>query len=71
MVKSPYNNNNNNNNTIVVPVAIGALGSIPRDLEEFLFLIGLEKWTIPILQKTVLLNTCHILRHFLTHSAIA
>ena len=57
--------------TIVVPVVIGALGSVPRDLEESLFLIGLEGWTIPTLQKTVLLNTCHILRHFLTHSAIA
>ena len=55
---------------IVVPVVIGALGSVPRDLEESLHLIGLEKWIIPVLQKTVLLNTRHILRHFLTHSTI-
>jgi len=52
---------------IVVPVVIGALGSVSRDLEESLVLISLEEWTIPILQKTVLLNTVHILRHFLTH----
>ena len=57
--------------TIVVPVVIGALGTVPRHLEESSFLIGLEKWIISILQKTVLLNTCHISRHFLTHSAIA
>jgi len=52
-----------------MPVVIGALGSVSRDLEESLVLIGLEEWIIPILQKTVLLNTVHILRHFLTHSA--
>ena len=39
---------------IVVPVVIGALGSVPRELEEFLNLIGLEKWTISELQKAVL-----------------
>ena len=48
-----------------------SLGSVPKDLEECLNLIGLEKQTIPVLQKTVLLNTCHILRHYVTHSAIA
>ena len=56
---------------IVVPVVIGALGSVPKDPEECLNLIGLGKWTISVLQKTVLLNTCHILRHYLTHSGIA
>ena len=34
---------------IVVLVVIGALGSVPNDLEECLNLIGLEKWTIPFL----------------------
>ena len=28
----------------------GVIGSVPRDLEESLNLIGLEKWTIPVLQ---------------------
>ena len=49
---------------IVVPVVIGALGSVPKDLEKCLNLIGLEKWTISVLQKTMLLNTCRILRHY-------
>ena len=49
---------------------IGALGSVPSDLEETLLLIGLDKWILPVLQKTVLLGTCQILRHYLTHSAI-
>jgi len=56
---------------IMVPVVIGALGSVPKDLEECLNLIGLEKWTIPVLQKIVLPNTCRILRHYLTNLAIA
>jgi len=41
---------------IVVPVVIGALDSVPRDLEKSFNLIGLEKCTIAALQKTVLLN---------------
>ena len=48
--------------TSVVPVVIGALGSIPSDLAETLLLIGLDKQIIPVLQKTVLLSTYRILR---------
>ena len=43
--------------TAVVPVVIGALGSVPSDLEETLLLIGLDKWIIPVLKKTVILGT--------------
>ena len=45
--------------TVVVPVVIGGLGSVLRDLVECLNLIGLEKWTIPALYKRlhVLLNS--------------
>ena len=45
---------------IVVPVVIGALGSVPKDLEKCLNLIGLEKWTISVLQKTFTEHLLHI-----------
>ena len=50
----------------VVPIIIGALGSIPKELEANLQDLGVQKWSIPVLQKSVLLNTCYILRHYLT-----
>ena len=50
----------------VVPVIIGALGSVPKELEANLQELGVQKWSIPVLQKSVLLNTCYILRHYLT-----
>ena len=49
----------------VVPVVIGSLGAIPRDLRKHLRTIGLESISPSQLQKTVLLGTAHILRKYL------
>ena len=45
----------------VVPVVIGSLGAIPRDLGKHLRTIGLKSISPSQLQKTVLLGTAHIL----------
>ena len=63
------NNNNNNNNiyimeTEVVPVVIGALGSIPKNLHH-LESLGI-KVHVSMLQKSALLGTAHILRKVLS-----
>ena len=49
----------------VVPVVIGALGAIPRDLIKHLKTLGLDKVSPSQLQKAVLLGTAHILRKYL------
>ena len=49
----------------VVPVVIGSLDAIPRDLRNYLRMIGLESISPSQLQKTVLLRTAHILRKYL------
>ena len=51
---------------IVVPIVIGALGSIPLGLVSELELLGLHPSTVCILQKAVLLSTARTLRHVLT-----
>ena len=45
----------------VVPVVIGALEAIPRDLVKHLKTLGLDKISPSQLQKAVLLGTAHIL----------
>ena len=73
------NNNNNYNNqdlkieverlwerkATVVPVVIGALRAIPRDLTKHLITLGLDKITPSQLQKAALLGTAHILQKYL------
>ena len=49
----------------VVPVVIGALRAIPRDLKKHLNTLGLDKITPSQLQKAALLGTAHILRKYL------
>ena len=49
----------------VVPVVIGSLGAIPRDLKKHLKTIGLESILPSQLQKTVLLRTAHVIRKYL------
>ena len=46
----------------VVPVVIGALGAILRDLVKHLKTLGLDKISPSQLQKATLLQTAHILR---------
>ena len=50
---------------IEVPVVIGALGAIPRDLVKHLKTLGLDKISPSQLQKATLLGTAHILRKYI------
>ena len=50
--------------TIVVPIIIGALGSIPRDIHKFLELLDINH-DLNIIQHSVLLGTANILRKVL------
>ena len=49
----------------VVPVVIGALGAIPRDLVKHLKTLGLDKISPSQLQNAALLGTAHIQRKYL------
>ena len=49
----------------VVPVVVGALGAIPKDLEKHLRTLGLDKITPSQIQKAALLGTAYILRKYL------
>ena len=50
--------------TMVIPIVIGAFGTVPKDLKRRLENIGIET-KIDELQKSVMLNTARILRKFL------
>ena len=50
----------------VVPIVLGSLGSIPLSLSSELRKIGVTINSIPTMQKSVVLSTCRILRHYLT-----
>ena len=54
-----------NKKTTIIPIIIGALGSIPGDLKKQLENLGIE-CSIDILQKSVLLGTANILRQVLS-----
>ena len=51
--------------TVMVPVVIGALGSITKRLHSFLGLLAIDSLNLYILQKTALLGTATILRKVL------
>jgi len=51
--------------TVIVPVVIGALGSISKRLKSFLELLDIESLNTYLLQKTALLGTATILRKVL------
>ena len=51
--------------TTVLPVVIGVLGAIPRDLIKYLKTLALGKILPSQLQKTALLDTEHVLRKYL------
>ena len=50
----------------ILPVIISSTGLIHKDLQQNLDKIGLRKGTTRLLQKSVILNTCHIVRNFLS-----
>ena len=54
-----------NKETVIVPIIIGALGSIPNDLECNLKKLGIS-YNVGTLQKSVLLGTANILRKVLS-----
>ena len=49
----------------VVPIILGALGVIPKDLRRNLEKIGCIKLAPGLLQKSVMLATAHIIRKVL------
>ena len=62
------NNNNNNNNNIktkVIPVIIGATGTISKSFRKYMSNIP-QNHEVKELQKTAILGTAHILRKVLT-----
>ena len=72
MRSNTYNNNNNNNNnnkwnvrTRVIPVIIGATGTISKSLRKYASDIP-GKHDFKEIQKTAILGTAHILRKVLT-----
>ena len=51
--------------TLIVPIIIGALGSIPNDLECNLNKLGIS-YNVGILQESVLLRTANIVKKLLS-----
>ena len=58
-------NNNNNNNNNVIPVIIGATGTISKSFRKYVSNIP-GNHQVKELQKTAILGTAHILRKVLT-----
>jgi hypothetical protein len=58
------NNNNNNNKTKVIPVIIGATGTISKSFRKYVSNIP-GNHEVRELQKTAILGTAHILRKVL------
>ena len=53
---------------VVVPVVIGTLGAIPKNLGQHLEHLNIDKISISHLQKAALLGSAHILRRYITTS---
>jgi hypothetical protein len=65
---SSSNNNNNNNNNVktkVIPVIIGATGTISKSFRKYVSNIP-GNHEVKELQKTAILGTAHILQKVLT-----
>jgi hypothetical protein len=66
------NNNNNNNNNVecknkVIPVTIGATGTISMPFRKYVYVSNIPgNHEVKELQKTAILGTTHILRKVLT-----
>ena len=50
----------------VVPVVLSATGIIPKSLKDSLTSLGIEYELVKEMQKSVILNTCQIVRKFLS-----
>ena len=50
---------------LIIPIIVGALGSIPTDLSSYLETLSLSSSLIQTFQKTVLHSTTSLLRRFL------
>ena len=74
---SNNNNNKNNKNEIramwkqkaaqVIPIVISSTGVIPKSLSQSLTRLNLHPNTYIQLQKSVILDTCSIVRNFLNY----
>ena len=50
---------------VIVPIVVGALGSVPANLTKCLDSIGLHATLVRTIQKTVLLSSVHLIRRYL------
>jgi len=50
---------------MIVPIILGALGSIPTNLTKCLDTIGLQANLVKTMQKSVLLSSIHLIRRYL------
>ena len=50
---------------VIVPIVVGALGSVPANLTKCLNTIGLQATIVKTIQKTVLLSSVHLIRRYL------
>ncbi|XP_065892807.1 uncharacterized protein [Dysidea avara] len=50
---------------VIVAIVVGALGSIPANLTKCLNTIGLQATLVKTIQKTVLLSSIYLIRHYL------
>jgi len=50
---------------MIVPIILGALGSIPTNLTKCLDIIGLQANLVKTMQKFVLLSSFHLIRCYL------
>ena len=51
---------------IMVPIVVDSLGSIPISLSAKLQKISIAVKAVPIMQKSVILSTCRLVRHYLS-----
>lgn len=56
------------NSVVIVPVVLSSTGLVPKALAKSLETLGLPISLIGDLQKSVVLNTCNIVRKFLNHA---
>ena len=54
----------------ILPVVIGALGAVSKNIRPTIESLGLHSWEIGIMQDIVLKATCHILRKYVTQSGL-
>lgn len=52
----------------IIPIVLSSTGIVPKNLHKHLDMLQIPTYTIDLLQKAVILNTCRIVRKFLSSS---